>query len=127
MQIEEGLGVLALRNCAEPGKFRGVAPVACNGFGNGHGHISAGLQPVNEGVTEHVHSNVQVPHVLVQRGWRTRCCQSLMRIAASASRLFCLTTRFLSRKMQEYEALKLEIEALRSEVDVPGQDKSQKA
>ncbi len=28
-----------------------------------------------------------------------------------------LTTRFLSRKMEEYEALKLEIEALKSEVD----------
>jgi EPS-associated MarR family transcriptional regulator len=38
-----------------------------------------------------------------------------------------LTTRFLSRKMQEYEALKLEIEALKSEVDAPGQDKTQKA
>jgi EPS-associated MarR family transcriptional regulator len=38
-----------------------------------------------------------------------------------------LTTRFLSRKMEEYEALKLEIEALRSEVNAPGQDKTQKA
>ena len=38
-----------------------------------------------------------------------------------------LTTRFLSRKMEEYEALKLEIEALKSEVDAPGQDKTQKA
>jgi EPS-associated MarR family transcriptional regulator len=38
-----------------------------------------------------------------------------------------LTTRFLSRKMEEYEALKSEIEALRSEVDAPGQDKTQKA
>jgi hypothetical protein len=38
-----------------------------------------------------------------------------------------LTTRFLSRKMEEYEALKLEIEALKSEVDGPGQDKTQKA
>ena len=38
-----------------------------------------------------------------------------------------LTTRFLSRKMEEYEALKLEIEALKSEVDVPHQDKTQKA
>jgi EPS-associated MarR family transcriptional regulator len=37
-----------------------------------------------------------------------------------------LTTRFLSRKMEEYEALKLEIEALKSEVDGPGQDKTQK-
>jgi hypothetical protein len=35
-----------------------------------------------------------------------------------------LTTRFLSRKMEEYEALKLEIEALKSEVDSPGQDKT---
>jgi EPS-associated MarR family transcriptional regulator len=38
-----------------------------------------------------------------------------------------LTTRFLSRKMAEYEALKLEIEALKSEVDAPRQDKTQKA
>ena len=38
-----------------------------------------------------------------------------------------LTTSFLGRKMQEYEALKLEIEALQSEVDAPGQDKTQKA
>ena len=38
-----------------------------------------------------------------------------------------LTARFLSRKMDEYEALKLEIEALKSEVDGPGQDKTQKA
>jgi EPS-associated MarR family transcriptional regulator len=38
-----------------------------------------------------------------------------------------LTTRFLSCKMEEYEALKLEIEALKSEVDATGQDKSQKA
>ncbi|WP_233252097.1 MarR family EPS-associated transcriptional regulator [Limnohabitans sp. 2KL-17] len=38
-----------------------------------------------------------------------------------------LTSRFLSRKMQEYEALKLEIQALQSEVDTPGQDKTQKA
>ena len=38
-----------------------------------------------------------------------------------------LTTRFLSRKMEEYEALKLEIEALKSEVDAPGQDKTLKA
>ncbi len=30
-----------------------------------------------------------------------------------------LTTRFLSSKMEEYEALKLEIEALRSEVEFP--------
>ena len=38
-----------------------------------------------------------------------------------------LTTRFLSRKMEEYEALKLEIAALKSEVDAPGQAKTQKA
>jgi EPS-associated MarR family transcriptional regulator len=38
-----------------------------------------------------------------------------------------LTSRFLSRKMEEYEALKLEIEALRSEVAGPGQDKTQQA
>ena len=38
-----------------------------------------------------------------------------------------MTTRFLSRKMEEYEALKLEIEALKSEVDALGQDKIQKA
>lgn len=38
-----------------------------------------------------------------------------------------LTTRFLSRKMEEYEALKIEIEALKSEVDAPSQDKTQKA
>ena len=37
-----------------------------------------------------------------------------------------LTTRFLSRKMEEYEALKLEIVALNSEVDAPLQDKTQK-
>ena len=38
-----------------------------------------------------------------------------------------ITTRFLSRKMEEYEALKLEIELLKSEVDGPGQEKTQKA
>ena len=38
-----------------------------------------------------------------------------------------LTSRFLSRKLEEYEALKLEIEALKSEVDAPEQDKTQKA
>jgi mannose-1-phosphate guanylyltransferase/mannose-6-phosphate isomerase len=38
-----------------------------------------------------------------------------------------LTTRFLSRKMEEYDALKLEIEALKSEVDAPSQDKTQKS
>ena len=37
------------------------------------------------------------------------------------------TTRFLSRKMEEYEALRLEIETLKSKVDAPGQDKTQKA
>jgi EPS-associated MarR family transcriptional regulator len=35
-----------------------------------------------------------------------------------------LTNRFLSRKIEEYEALKLEIDALKSQVDVPGQDKT---
>ena len=38
-----------------------------------------------------------------------------------------LTTRFLSRKMEEYEALELEIEALKSEVKAAGQDKTQQA
>ena len=38
-----------------------------------------------------------------------------------------LTTRFLSRKMEEYEELKLEIEALKSEFDATGQAKTQKA
>jgi len=38
-----------------------------------------------------------------------------------------LTTCFLSRKMEEYEALKLEIEALKSEVDALWQDKTKKA
>jgi EPS-associated MarR family transcriptional regulator len=38
-----------------------------------------------------------------------------------------LTTRFLSRKMEEYEELKFEIEALKSEVGAHGQDKTQKA
>ncbi len=38
-----------------------------------------------------------------------------------------LTTRFLSSKMEEYEAIKLEIEALKSEVDLSTQDKTQKA
>jgi EPS-associated MarR family transcriptional regulator len=38
-----------------------------------------------------------------------------------------LTNRFLSRKMEEYEALKLEIEALKSEVDVFSQVKTQKS
>ena len=53
---------------AIPGKFRGIAPMACDGFGNGHGYIAAGLQPVNEGMPEHVGPEVQVPHGLVQRG-----------------------------------------------------------
>jgi EPS-associated MarR family transcriptional regulator len=38
-----------------------------------------------------------------------------------------LTTRFLSRKMEEYEALKIEIEALKSEVGAAHQDKTQKS
>jgi hypothetical protein len=38
-----------------------------------------------------------------------------------------LTTRFHIRKMDEYEALKLEIEALKYEVDGSGQDKTLKA
>ena len=38
-----------------------------------------------------------------------------------------LTNRFLSRKMEEYKALKLEIETLKSEVDAPWQDKTLKA
>ena len=38
-----------------------------------------------------------------------------------------LTSRFLQRKMEEYEALKLEIEELKSEVDFRNQDKTQKA
>ena len=38
-----------------------------------------------------------------------------------------LTTLLLGRKMKEYEALKLEIDALNSEVNTPGQDKTQKA
>ena len=37
-----------------------------------------------------------------------------------------LTTRFLRRKIEEYEALKLEIEELRSEVDAPGPNRMQK-
>ena len=35
-----------------------------------------------------------------------------------------LTSRFLKRKMEEYEALKVEIEALKSEVDPPAQDRT---
>ena len=38
-----------------------------------------------------------------------------------------LTSRFLKRKMEEYEALKVEIEALRSEVEKPGGEGTQKA
>ena len=46
--------------------------MACDSFGNGYGDITAGLQPVNEGMSEHVGPEVQVPHGLVQRGG-TRC------------------------------------------------------
>lgn len=35
-----------------------------------------------------------------------------------------LTRQFLVRKMREYEALKAEIEALRSEIDAPVQDRA---
>jgi len=38
-----------------------------------------------------------------------------------------LTSRFLKRKMEEYEALKVEIEALKSEVDAPAQNRTKKA
>lgn len=38
-----------------------------------------------------------------------------------------ITHRFLQRKMDEYEALKAEIEALKSEVDKPGEQGTQKA
>ena len=38
-----------------------------------------------------------------------------------------LTSGFLTRKMDEYEALKAEIEALKSEVDSPDGEKTQKA
>jgi hypothetical protein len=38
-----------------------------------------------------------------------------------------ITHRFLQRKMDEYEALKAEIEALRSEVEKPGDEGTQKA
>jgi EPS-associated MarR family transcriptional regulator len=38
-----------------------------------------------------------------------------------------LTTRFLSRKLEEYEALNLEIEVLKSEVDYPAQNWTNKA
>lgn len=37
-----------------------------------------------------------------------------------------ITHRFLQRKMDEYEALKAEIEALRPEVDKPGEEGAQK-
>ncbi len=37
-----------------------------------------------------------------------------------------MTSLFLERKMKEYKALKFEIEALKSEVDAPVQDKTQK-
>ena len=37
-----------------------------------------------------------------------------------------LTGRFLQRKMAEYDALKVEIEALRSEVEQPGEKETQK-
>ncbi len=38
-----------------------------------------------------------------------------------------ITHRFLQRKMDEYAALKAEIEALKSEVEKPGGEGSQKA
>ena len=38
-----------------------------------------------------------------------------------------LASRFLSRKLEEYETLKLEIDVLKSEVDALGQYKTQKA
>ena len=38
-----------------------------------------------------------------------------------------ITHRFLQRKMDEYEALKAEIETLKSEVDKPGEQATQKA
>ena len=38
-----------------------------------------------------------------------------------------ITHRFLQRKMDEYEALKAEIEALRSELENPGGEETQKA
>jgi EPS-associated MarR family transcriptional regulator len=38
-----------------------------------------------------------------------------------------LTSRFLKRKMQEYDALKLEIEALSSEAEATANDKASKA
>ena len=38
-----------------------------------------------------------------------------------------LTSRFLRRKIEEYEVLKVEIKALKSEVDATGNDGKQKA
>jgi EPS-associated MarR family transcriptional regulator len=38
-----------------------------------------------------------------------------------------ITRRFLQRKMEEYAALKAEIEALKSEVEKPGDERNQKA
>ena len=38
-----------------------------------------------------------------------------------------ITHRFLQRKMEEYEALKAEIEALRFEIEKPGGERTQKA
>ena len=38
-----------------------------------------------------------------------------------------MTSRFLGRKIEEYEALKVEINALKSEMDVPGIEGKQKA
>ena len=35
-----------------------------------------------------------------------------------------LTSHFLKRKMEEYEAMKVEIEALKSEVDAPAQERT---
>ena len=53
---------------AIPGKFRGITPVACDGFDNWDGHIAAGLQAIDEGMPEHMGPEVQVPHGFVQRG-----------------------------------------------------------
>ena len=43
------------------------------------------------------------------------------------SEKMALTIRFLSRKISDYEALNLEIQSLKSQVDAPRQDKTQKA
>jgi hypothetical protein len=51
---------------AIPGKFLGVASLASHGFRNRYGHITAGLQAVNKGMSEHLGPKVQVPHVLVE-------------------------------------------------------------